>query len=133
MQGHANHRVLVAMGARRVGEAKSAQGRTLVDLGPYPALLPLDESRDRDAAAVAGEVYELEDARLAELDEFEGCPDLYRRERIALAGDAGDAWTYVLAGPPGADAKVIATGRYGGGGVVLHESAREAAARRAKG
>jgi len=33
---------------------------------------------------VTGELYEVEEASLEVLDVFEGCPDLYRRERIAL-------------------------------------------------
>ncbi|MBC7051966.1 gamma-glutamylcyclotransferase, partial [Salmonella enterica subsp. enterica serovar Enteritidis] len=37
MREQANHRVLVEIGARRVGEAVSMEPRTLVDLGPYPA------------------------------------------------------------------------------------------------
>lgn len=109
----ANHAVLVGCGARFVGEAQTATARTLIDLGPYPALLPEDEARDR--GSVHGEVFEVDDAALAELDAFEGCPTLYRRETIevVLGKDARErAFTYVLARRAPRDARTIADGRY---------------------
>lgn len=152
MRGRANHRVLVQLGARFVGEATAAERRTLVDLGPYPALLPRDAERDgATGARVRGEVYEVDDACVADLDTFEGCPELYRRERIAVvmegAGDerAGEAAggagagaaeergaevvvdTYVLARKwREAQARVIADGRYVGNGRELVIDATEA-------
>lgn len=127
MHEQPNHRVLVELGARRIGEAITTSARTLVDLGPYPALLPIDAARDATGSRVAGEIYEIDDAQLAPLDAFEGCPDLYTREPIALQHDGGvvEAWTYVLARTPPSHAVVVATGRYGGGGVVLTVDARE--------
>ncbi|CAN5922901.1 hypothetical protein BH11MYX4_BH11MYX4_44740 [soil metagenome] len=130
MRGHANHRVLVELDASRLGEARTAAPRTLVDLGPYPALLPADPARDAGAGAgavsvsVSGELFEVDEAALEILDVFEGCPDLYVRERIALEG-AGEAWTYVLARPIPRHAVVLAQGRYRGGGVALEKDARE--------
>lgn len=141
MRAQPNHRVLVEVGARFVAEARTREPRTLVDLGPYPALLPRDADAGPDAGAdagasrVAGELYEVDDDALGVLDEFEGCPDLYTRERIALEdasaegdadADAGlDAWTYVLARAVPPHARVVAGGRYRGGGRVLAEGARE--------
>jgi gamma-glutamylaminecyclotransferase len=135
MHEQPNHRVLVRLGARRLGGATTTAARTLVDLGPYPALLPIDPSRDATASRVTGELYALEalGARRARdaldaLDAFEGCPDLYRRERIAVEheGVAIDAWTYVLARNLPPHAVIVATGRYAGGGIVLERSARDA-------
>ena len=127
MEGHSNHRVLVELDAKRIGAATTAKSRTLVDLGPYPALLPADAARDAGASRVAGEIYEIDESALDALDAFEGCPDLYRRERIALehAGTALEAWTYVLARPVPRHAVVVETGRYGGGGAVLEKGARD--------
>jgi gamma-glutamylcyclotransferase (GGCT)/AIG2-like uncharacterized protein YtfP len=127
MLGHSNHRVLVELAAFRIGEARSVAARTLVDLGPYPALLPTDATRDAGAAGVTGEIFEVDESALEVLDVFEGCPDLYRRERIALehAGTAIEAWTYVLARPVPGHAVVLEKGRYCGGGVVLEKDARE--------
>jgi gamma-glutamylcyclotransferase (GGCT)/AIG2-like uncharacterized protein YtfP len=124
MRGAANHDVLVRAGARFVGVARTAALRTLVDLGPYPALLPADAARDR--TAVHGELYEVGSAALGELDAFEGCPSLYRRERVEVVGvgvqvgDVGadaveqrsDADTYVLAADAPASAPVLEDGRY---------------------
>ncbi len=77
---------------------------------------------------MAGELYEVEEDALAVLDAFEGCPDLYARERIRLVRDEGvevEAWTYVLARETPAHAVVVTSGRYAGGGVVLEVDARE--------
>jgi gamma-glutamylcyclotransferase (GGCT)/AIG2-like uncharacterized protein YtfP len=119
MQGQANHRVLLALGARRLGPAMTTEPRTLIDLGPYPALLAADTASEPPGTCVAGELYEVADEALGALDEFEGSPDLYRRERIVVAltdeGDGGAtaAWTYVLATGVPRDAEVIASGRFG--------------------
>jgi len=125
MEAGANHRVLVDLGARKLGRAVTKEPRTLVDLGPYPALLACDAERDAQASCVHGEVYELDEEAIADLDAFEGCPDLYVRERIALA--EGDAFTYVLARAAPSHAGVVSGGRYSGCGRILVENAREAA------
>lgn len=125
MQEQPNHRVLVQIRARHIGAALTASARTLVDLGPYPALL-----RREGGCPVAGELYEVDEDALAVLDAFEGCPDLYARERIRLVcegeGEETEAWTYVLAREVPAHAVVVTSGRYAGGGVVLEVDAREA-------
>ena len=127
MRGGANHAVLVRLGARYVAAARTARGRTLVDLGPYPALLPIDESRDAVAPNVHGEVFALEDALLAELDEFEGVPTLYLREPIDLVTDAGttNAFTYVFAKKTPKSAQPVETGRYVKVGAILERGANE--------
>ena len=78
LSGEENHHVL--RGATFVGHAQTAARYELRDLGPYPALV---EGGDQ---AIAGEVYEVDDAGLAALDAFEECPQLYRRVRIRLEG-----------------------------------------------
>ena len=127
MQGQSNHRVLVELDAIRIGEARTAGPRTLVDLGPYPALLSADAVRDAGRSAVVGEIFQVDGSALEVLDVFEGCPELYARERIALehAGTAIEAWTYDLATPPPRHAVVQESGSYAGGGVVLERGARE--------
>ncbi len=72
---------------------------------------------------MAGELFEVAEAALEVLDVFEGCPDLYVRERIALEGS--EAWTYVLARPIPRHAVVLEDGRYPGGGVALAKDATE--------
>lgn len=121
LRGGANHAFLTRLGARFVRSATTADPRTLVDLGPYPAMLPRDAARD--TARVHGEVYDMPDASLAELDAFEGTPDLYARETIAL--DGGDAaFTYVFARRVPKRARVIADGRYAARGTLLEEGAK---------
>ncbi len=120
MRSGANHHVLERLGGRFVTNARTRAPRVLVDLGPYPALLP--ESARSASASVFGEVWEIDDSGLDALDEFEGCPDLYTRDRIALVTDDGhhlEAFTYVFAGTPPYGAEVVETGRYTREGTVL--------------
>jgi gamma-glutamylcyclotransferase (GGCT)/AIG2-like uncharacterized protein YtfP len=127
MRGGANHAVLVRLGARYVAAARTARGRTLVDLGPYPALLPLDESRDSVAPNVHGEIFALDESMLPELDAFEGAPTLYLREPIDLVTDEGtsSAFTYVFARKTPKSAQPVTTGRYVKVGAILEQGANE--------
>ncbi|MEZ4299723.1 MAG: gamma-glutamylcyclotransferase family protein, partial [Polyangiaceae bacterium] len=62
LRGEDNHAVLA--GARFVATARTAPRYTLVDLGPYPALVPGGETE------VSGELFEVGPALLTELDDF---------------------------------------------------------------
>lgn len=106
-RGGMNHRYLQR--ETFVAEAKLAPGFRLYDVGGYPGLVP-----DANATyPISGELWEVSDAGLAELDRFEGVPEgLYRREAVQLEGahkgvaaqcyiyarsvaglqDLGDAW-----------------------------------------
>jgi gamma-glutamylcyclotransferase (GGCT)/AIG2-like uncharacterized protein YtfP len=75
-------------GARFLGEARTPPGYALVPLGEYLALVPRAE-----AGSVVGELFELDSARLAALDEFEG-PGY---ERIALEVLLGQKKVHALA------------------------------------
>lgn len=66
-------------GARFVAEARTAPGYGLVPLGPYVALV---EAPGR-TAAVSGELFEVDEALLPALDEFEG--DEYERRELTVA------------------------------------------------
>ncbi|SRR5579885_1562932 len=77
-------------GQRFVGEAATEPKYRLYDLGSYPGLV-------RDGAnglAVKGELWEVDDACLAELDDYEYAPELYTRERVEVAGAAGPVETF---------------------------------------
>jgi gamma-glutamylaminecyclotransferase len=76
-------------GARLVGPARTAATFTLVDLGPYPALVA------GGGDAVAGEVYDITAAHRARLDEFEEHPAFYERATIRLE-DGRDVDAYLL-------------------------------------
>ncbi|MEZ4297112.1 MAG: gamma-glutamylcyclotransferase family protein, partial [Polyangiaceae bacterium] len=77
LRGEDNHAVLT--GARFVATARTAPRYTLVDLGPYPALVLGGDT------AVSGELFEVSPALLAELDDFEGHPDFYVRSPVDLS------------------------------------------------
>ncbi|MEO7971072.1 MAG: gamma-glutamylcyclotransferase family protein [bacterium] len=62
----------------------------LYDLGPYPGLL-LDESN----SLVNGEVYEVDDHLLSELDEFEASSNYVRKPvEIFFSAQRARCWTY---------------------------------------
>jgi len=71
-----------------VAEARVRGG--LYDLGPYPGLR-LDESN----SSVVGEVYEVDDDLLNELDEFEASSNYVRKQvEVSLGGQRTNCWTY---------------------------------------
>jgi gamma-glutamylcyclotransferase (GGCT)/AIG2-like uncharacterized protein YtfP len=78
--------------AKFVGRGK-VRGR-LYDLGEYPCLL-VDEA----GSLVLGEVYEIDDEILQQLDEIEATAD-YQRQRteVALDGQSMTCWVYAPEG-----------------------------------
>jgi gamma-glutamylcyclotransferase (GGCT)/AIG2-like uncharacterized protein YtfP len=100
MRGEANAHHLGA--ARYLGPACTKPIYTLLDLGPFPALL------EGGASAVRGEIYELDAAALRAIDVFEEHPHVYRRALVHLAGGVR-AQAYFLVRRPAA-ARVIADG-----------------------
>lgn len=74
--------------ARFVAPAK-VKGR-LYDLGLYPGL-QLDEA----SSPVVGEVYEVDDELLQELDEFEASSNYLRKQvEIPVGNESQKCWTY---------------------------------------
>ena len=87
MRDQPNHQLL--QGSRFLGPAQTPPRYTLVDLGPYPAMLAGGET------SVVGEMYEVAPLVLAELDRLEEHPHVYERSTIVLAsGDSVE--TYLL-------------------------------------
>lgn len=102
MRGGRYHALMA--GAELVGEAFSAPGYRLYDLGPYPAM------REEGEGEVIGEIYDVDDATLAELDRLEGHPDYYRRARVRLA-DGSEVTSYLFVDERElVGAKVVASG-----------------------
>ena len=91
-RGQRNHRLLAA--SRFVGAATTRPLYRLHACGPYPCLVPAGA----DGRAIRGEVYEVDDTMLAQLDWLEGAPDLYRRGPVELADGAGPAVAYFYQG-----------------------------------
>ena len=75
-------------GARLVAEGWTPAQFTLLDLGEYPGLVA------GGTTAVLGEIYEVDEAVLAELDRYEEAPEVYERIEMRIAGH--DALVYVL-------------------------------------
>jgi gamma-glutamylcyclotransferase (GGCT)/AIG2-like uncharacterized protein YtfP len=74
--------------AKFVGEAKVSG--SLYDLGAYPGLLLGDSN-----SLVVGEVYEVDDEILDELDEFEGSSNYQRKPAdVFLGSNRVTCWTY---------------------------------------
>jgi gamma-glutamylaminecyclotransferase len=95
-RGQKNHRLLA--GQRFVGDAATEPRYRLYDLGPYPGMV----TDATNGSAVAGELWEVDDGCLAKLDEFEGVPELYIRQRVTVQGIAGpvESYLYNRAIPP---------------------------------
>jgi gamma-glutamylcyclotransferase (GGCT)/AIG2-like uncharacterized protein YtfP len=76
-RGASNHAQLAS--ARFVGMARTRARYELVDLGGYPAVV------EGGHTAVIGELYEVDDELLCELDRFEDVPVLYERKSVDIA------------------------------------------------
>jgi len=95
-RGYSNHAHLA--GQTYVGPARTVPGFTLYDLGGYPGIV----ADPADRVGVGGEVWRVDSAALAALDQFEGVHEgLYRREPLRLAPpyDAEQVEAYVSALP----------------------------------
>lgn len=90
-------------GAVALGPARTRPEVTLVRVSWHPALY-LEGS-----TAVAGEVYAVDDAMLAALDDFEGVPTWYQRVPLTLE-DGSIAETYVMPAEAARRYPVIASG-----------------------
>jgi len=78
-RGCANHHFLAEQ--EFVGEARTAPGFRLFNLGGYPGMVAKADDRD----GVAGEVWSVDAAALVRLDGLEGVADgVYRREPVPL-------------------------------------------------
>lgn len=102
-RGGINHHFLRR--ARHVVATHTLLRFTMVSCGPFPAIVA-DGRRE-----VYGEVYEVDQATLRELDKLEDVPNLYERVPITLAdGSAAEAW--VMRPEDAADFPVIPSGRW---------------------
>jgi gamma-glutamylaminecyclotransferase len=103
LRGERNHRWI----ARSTfdGEARTKPAFTLYDLGAYPALVAGGQH------TVAGEVYEVDEGTLAELDRLEGHPRFYQRTPIRLADDSL-VLTYLLQPAQVEGSSLIVSGRW---------------------
>ncbi|HTJ79641.1 MAG TPA: gamma-glutamylcyclotransferase family protein [Rariglobus sp.] len=83
-------------GQTYVGDARTAPGFRLYDLGSYPGMVA-DPS---DLDGVTGELWDVDAPALAHLDDFEGVDEgLYQRVSVPIANssDCTAAFTYLYA------------------------------------
>ena len=93
-RGCKNHHHLV--GQIYVGEARTAPGFCLYDLGDYPGMVA--DATDREG--VTGELWDADAAALAHLDDFEGISEgIYRRVTVPIVhpSDCSEAFAYLYA------------------------------------
>ncbi|MBV9123981.1 MAG: gamma-glutamylcyclotransferase [Planctomycetes bacterium] len=86
------HRLLE--GQEFLGPARTLPGYRLYDFGPYPCLVT-DPS---GGLSVEGELYRVEVGLLPRLDEYEGAPDLFVRQEVAVEGVSAPVWAYLFQG-----------------------------------
>lgn len=77
LRGEPNHRLLSTAVYR--GPARTAPAFTMIDLGGFPAVL------EGGTTAIAGELYDVGHATLAQADRLEGHPHFYERVPIDLS------------------------------------------------
>ncbi len=89
MTGCGNHYMIAGSDPVSMAELP---GFIMHDIGAFPGIVESGRSSD----VVRGEVYEVSDENVFDLDRFEGCPRLYRRQLVKLT-DGTLAETYVFA------------------------------------
>jgi gamma-glutamylcyclotransferase (GGCT)/AIG2-like uncharacterized protein YtfP len=110
-RGHANHRWLAT--ARWHGPA-AMEGLRLHDLGPFPMAVQV-RPQEAPCWLLQGELVWVDQACLAQLDQLEAVPRLYRRLWWPLVG-AGMAWVYVGSSAQVRHSPVLAAGLWLGPG-----------------
>jgi gamma-glutamylaminecyclotransferase len=99
--GDARHRLL--MGADYLGRHHTEPRFTMYDLGEYPGVV------EGGHQAIVGDVFAVDAATLARVDDYEGYPHEYTRRLIATP--YGSAWIYLYCRDCAA-ASVIASGEW---------------------
>ena len=80
--------------AKYLGEALTNQKYQTVEGGIPYVIHPDNTHPDAEKRRVVGEVYEVDEATLEDLDSLEGHPNWYRREIISTT--RGDAYCYLM-------------------------------------
>ncbi len=95
--GQSNH---LLAGQEFVGPARTLPIYRLYGIGWHPGLV-VDQT---NGVAIHGELWAVDDATLAKLDEYEGVPDYFTREPIAIADHFGEMQAYFFPGTVPEDA-----------------------------
>jgi len=96
-KGHGNHRLFEMANAKFIGRDSITGHYTLKNMGGFPGAMPLlpDDDKERPTIQIKGEVWALEPEGLAAVDQLEGHPNFYRREKKWTDGKKR-AWMYSL-------------------------------------
>jgi gamma-glutamylcyclotransferase (GGCT)/AIG2-like uncharacterized protein YtfP len=78
-------------------EAVTAPKYHIYQISWFPGMV-IDETEECPSGGVHGEVFEVSEECLKHLDQYEGAPDLFRREEITLE-DGDKAITYIYVQP----------------------------------
>ena len=95
-QGHGNHRLLE--GQEFLGRIKLDDKFVMYNLGPFPAVVHLDEVPEEiadDVTTVFGEVYSVDTECLAAMDVLEGNGRYYTRKKVPTK-EFKNAWIYLF-------------------------------------
>ena len=71
-----------------VGKYETKERWTLADFGPYPGMIPGN-------SGVVGELWEVPDDRMTQLDRYEGVPNLFRRCDVEVAPVGSEDYEWV--------------------------------------
>lgn len=95
--GQSNH---LLAGAKFLGPARTMPLYRMYAISWHPGLV-LDQ---KNGMSIHGELWAVDDALLARLDEFEGVPELFTRKTIAIADHFAEVQAYYFNGVLPADA-----------------------------
>jgi gamma-glutamylcyclotransferase (GGCT)/AIG2-like uncharacterized protein YtfP len=87
-------------GAEYVGPARTMPVYRLYGIGWHPGLV-IDRA---NGLSIEGELWAVDDALLAKLDEYEGTPHYFGRDFVAIADRVGDVQAYFFRGEVPAEA-----------------------------
>lgn len=91
--GYHNHNTLA--NSPLISTGTTEPNYQMISFGSFPALIEGDK-------AYEGEIYEVDNNTLQQLDYLEGYPDFYNRSQVDIElpnGDVQKCWVYVLANP----------------------------------
>lgn len=91
-QGHGNHVLLEQDGAKYISTNRVRLPFYMISLGGFPGLV-----KDHSGHYITGEIYQVDDGVMSDLDHLEGFPSFYNREQIEIDGTI--CWIYHLNNP----------------------------------